>query len=370
MTRVVHVTSVHPRTDTRILKKELRSLGKFGYEVFLVVADGLGDDCISGVEIRDVGHVRRRLLRILFAPWLVFFRANRLKADVYHLHDPELMIIGMLLRLFGRKVIFDAHESFRKQLLSKAYLRPIPAKLMSYGIAVMEFISFKTFNHIIAATPSIQADINYISDKKITTVNNFPRLEEFDFSNSMELGSVNAVYLGAITRIRGVAELITALPLCDSFYLDLIGPCDDSEFLGELKKLEGWSRVRYHGALPSREAFQIVSRSLVGVVTYLPYPNHIQSQPNKLFEYMAAGIPVIASDFPLWKEIVVVNEAGLCVAPESPIAIADAFRTLLGNQEKLDLMGRNGRAAVQRTYNWDQQEEILLEVYKKVLDKS
>ena len=367
MTRIAHLTSVHTRTDTRVFKKQCRSLAKRGFEVFLVVADGLGDEQASDVHISDVGASKSRLSRILFAPLRVFMRALKLRAQVYHLHDPELLPVGILLRLAGRKVIFDAHENFRKQLLSKPYLGKWQSRLFSRLVAPVEFVSFKFFHHIITATPSIKAHIGFIKESKITVVNNFPLLEEFSFSDAEKKNNGRAIFVGAITRIRGLQQLIDALPQRQSFHLDLIGGCSDKNFLAEMEAAQGWGHVTYHGFLSANEAFRKVENSLAGIVTYLPYANHIEAQPNKLFEYMAAGVPVIASHFPLWRDIVEGNGTGICVDPESPQEIADALAFLADNPEKAKAMGQKGRAIVKQKFNWQAEEEALAGAYEKLL---
>ena len=368
MKRIAHLTSVHPRTDTRVFKKQCQSLARSGeYQLFLIVSDGLGDDLLSEVNILDVGASKTRLSRIFFAPLRVFYRSLKVRAHLYHLHDPELMLIGVLLKLVGKKVVFDAHENFRKQLLSKPYLRPLLSRLISFLILPLELISFKVFDHVITATPSICDDITFLRRDKKTVVNNFPMLEEFSFSDSSTVDNNSLVYVGAITRIRGLKELINALPKCDGIKLDLIGGCNDADLLEEMKSLEGWSFVTYHGHLPSVEAFQKVRNSLAGIVTYLPYPNHTEAQPNKLFEYMAAGIPVIASNFPLWREIVETDGAGVCVDPESPEEISKAITFLSSHLEQAKSMGYRGKEIVKKKYNWSAQEKILLGVYDDIL---
>ena len=92
-------------------------------------------------------------------------------------------------------------------------------------------------------------------------------------------------------------------------------------------------------------------------------PNHVNALPNKMFEYMSAGLPVIASNFPLWKEIVEGNKCGLTVNPLSPKEIAEAIRYLLAHPEEARKMGENGRKAVLEKYNWDNESRKLMVFY-------
>ncbi|MBD3768073.1 MAG: glycosyltransferase, partial [Gammaproteobacteria bacterium] len=100
-----------------------------------------------------------------------------------------------------------------------------------------------------------------------------------------------------------------------------------------------------------------------GLVTFLPAPNHIDAQPNKMFEYMSAGLPIITSIFPLWREIVEGNQCGLCVDPLDPQAIGEAIQYLIDNPVEAEQMGKNGRQAVEQKYNWTIEEQKLLDLY-------
>jgi len=134
------------------------------------------------------------------------------------------------------------------------------------------------------------------------------------------------------------------------------------------KAMLGWQAVNEHGFVDRAGVLrQVLGRSVAGLVTFHPLPNHIDAQPNKMFEYMSAGIPVIASDFPLWREIVLGNQCGLCVNPMDPAAIAKAIDHLVQHPDEGRRMGENGRRAVLERYNWSMEEVKLLAFYKQIL---
>ena len=131
----------------------------------------------------------------------------------------------------------------------------------------------------------------------------------------------------------------------------------------------GWQNVNEYGFLDRLGVRNILARSAAGVVTFYPLPNHVDAQPNKMFEYMSAGIPVIASHFPLWREIIEDNQCGLLVDPLNPEAIANAIDYLINNPQEARSMGQNGRRAVEEKYNWTIEQQKLLEFYQRILSE-
>ncbi len=366
--KVTHLTSAHPRFDTRIFIKMCTSLATQNYAVSLIVADGLGDEFKNGVNIIDVGAKSGgRLSRMTKTVRRVYDKALELDADIYHLHDPELIPIGLKLKTRGKKVIFDAHEDLPKQLLGKPYLNLITKQILSKASALYENWACPKFDAIITATPFIRDKFLSINSNTVD-INNFPLLEELANTGDWSKKHDSVVYVGGIAKIRGIEQIVQAMDLTHNVQLNLAGKFSEKDIEADVKKQNGWSKVNELGFLNRQDVSAVLAQSKVGLVTLHSVINFIDALPVKMFEYMAAGIPVIASNFPLWQDIVEGNQCGLCVDPLDPHAIAKAIEYLIDHSDEAEQMGKNGRLAVEEKYNWVIEEQKLFKLYQGLLN--
>lgn len=371
MKKIVHFTSVHKRYDIRIFLKQCVTLANAGYDVYLVVADGLGDEVKNGVKILDVGCSNSgRIGRMLNTTKRVYTKALELKADFYHFHDPELIPSGLKLKYkTNAVVVFDSHENYADDIKDKPYLNFVMRSVVSTVYSFLEKVMVKKLDAVIAATPSICKQFKS-RNAVCLDINNFPFESEFEPLQKNVDKKYSAVYIGSASKIRGLQELVDSFAINKNLNLAIAGAFSEVEFENKLRNSAGWSNVDFLGLLSRESVKELLSKSNVAIVTFLPAPNHIESQPNKMFEYMSAGLPIVCSDFPLWKEIVEDNDCGICVNPESAQEIAEAILYLNENKDKAEEMGRNGRKAVLEKYNWTAEAQKLLMFYTSLLGQS
>ncbi len=356
-----------------------------------MVADGRGDEVRDNVRIVDAcpraGHVAdalrergtgtvphkrhgplvTRLERMLLTTRRVAARALALEPDVVQLHDPELLPAGLRLQRAGIHVVFDAHEDVPTQLLDKPYLAPFAARLLSAAYARYERYACARLDGVLAATPHIRMRLEAYNARTLD-VANYPLADEFVPATDGEPDGepngeprLEVCYVGSISAIRGIRELVQACDLLRTpVTLALAGGFSEPALAAEMAALPGWARVRPLGHLDRSGVAQIMRRACAGLVTLLPTASYLDALPVKMFEYMAAGIPVIASDFPRWRAIVETSDCGLCVDPRDPTAIAAAIDRLAGDPELARRMGVNGRRAVEQRYNWRHEAQKLV----------
>lgn len=371
MPKVCHVTSVHPPFDVRIFHKECKSLARSGYDVTLI-AQHNKDEIVDGISIVPLPKPKNRIERMIKTVWAAYRKALQIDADVYHFHDPELMLIGLLLKRLGKRVIYDMHENLPKQIKNKHWINPWCRDLISRLVFCAERV-------LLIDVPVVFAEVSYRKDylwvKKYSTVLNTPLITQLlPFKTDASTTHCFTIgYIGGVTAERGSLATIEALKILKEHSteprFECVGPIDKSHKGQLLKLCEEYNlhNVDFHGRMPAHEGWPIIAQCDIGLAVLQPIPNYVESYPTKVFEYMAMGLPVIASNFPLYQEIIERHNCGICVDPHNPQELAKAVNTLLTDNELAAAMGANGRRAVEEVYNWQNEERKLLDLYQELI---
>jgi glycosyltransferase involved in cell wall biosynthesis len=361
--RICHVTSVHPYKDGRIFRKECQSLAK-KYDVSLI-APNVESKEEEGIHIYGVELPKERFKRMRNLD-IVFRKMIEVDAEVYHFHDPELIPLGYKAKKIGKKAIFDSHEDVPLQISEKGWIPKPFRKLTSSVYRKYEEGKLHHYDALVSVTPSIVDRLKGCNPNTYQ-ITNYPILKEFKDNRTWQ----NRIcFTGGISAQWMHHNVIESIENIDVKYV--VAGIVEGDYLMVLKSQPAWSKVDYKGVVTPIEVSEIQQSSFAGIALNDYVANvgfKLGSLGNtKLFEYMMSGIPVIATDFILWKEIIEKYECGICVNPQDVDAIRDAIMYLKNNPEEAKKMGDNGRKAVQEQYNWTSQESILFGMYDKVLN--
>lgn len=359
--RVCMLSSVHSADDIRIVEKEARSLSAMGHAVTVVARPPAP---------RNSGKIEFKLIDLPAVPrwkrpWVVGRAAAALasstKADVVQFHDPELIPFAMMLRRRGCKVIYDVHEDVPADIYSKRWIPSWLHPIVARGVELVERMTARRFDAIVAATPTIAERFRGYG-ARLFIVRNSVRLEEFVEPALDTRRRRQAVYIGHVSFNRGLVEMVEACAAAD-LPLVLAGSIGAAE-AGWLK--ESLADVSYRGKLGRSDIAALLNESLIGLCLFQPEPNHLYAMPTKIFEYMAAGLPVITSDLPKSREIVETAGCGFAVSLSDRRELARKLSMLAADSGHAIELGLAGRAAVSRNYNWEHDAAELRRLYAEM----
>jgi len=368
MKKACHITTVHPSFDTRIFHKECKTLVDAGHDVTLITQHDQ-NEIIDGVKIIALPKPKNRFERIFSLSKKAYRLALEQKADIYHFHDPEFLSWAIRLKKkTGARVIYDIHEDYPKQILYKSWIpRPL-RKLIADSFSIYEKSKVKKIDYLIVVVEDTRKRLK-AANSNIETIKNFPILKKFNIKKIKKSDNniFNLIYIGELTEQRGITQIVQAMEyLPDNIKLILLGKFSSKKYEEKIRRLKGFQKTEHAGRVSYDRAIESLCGADAGLINFLPIPNHIKSNPNKLFEYMAAGLPVVASNFPSWREIVEINKCGICVNPLEPKEIARAVKYLIEYPEEAEKMSKNGRRAVLEKYNWGNESKKLLKIYEEL----
>ncbi len=364
--RVAHLTSVHPVGDTRILHRECAALASAGLDVTLVACGEPVSEIPPGVTLDLVSPSRGRLRRVLFGSSRVGWRAYRGGAGLVHLHDPELIWVGILLKLAGRKVVFDSHEDLRRDVLDKDWVpRPLRRTVGSI-LCFFARVAGKTFDLIVVASPEFAEPFG---TGETILVRNYENADRFPSTRALA-SPARILYVGSVTKSRGALEMAAAAatfasPDTGSVFV-VVGEVSPT-LREEMDRVAGDARVEYLGRVSRDGVTEQINRASVGLSLLHPTPQYKIAIPTKIIEYAAGGVPSLVSNFGWARRTIDKLECGVTVDPLDPVAIARAVQEMLDDPAAANEMGARGRQAVIDHMNWDQEADKLLAAYRAVL---
>lgn len=370
MTDIIQLTTVHPRTDTRIRYKQATTLAELYPErVALYVQDGLGDETDpSGLQVVDTGpKCKSRIKRFLLGTWRMYRAVHAAKPKVAHFHDPELIAVGLLLQVSGIKVIYDIHEDVPKQILSKYYIKPAWLRpMLASCVAALERFAVNRFS---MAMPAVQSIADRFPENKTCIIRNVPKLELLLAHTDQEKPTDRFIvnYAGSLTQARGIADLVEAMDLLpDGFELHLLGSWNPQSMLEDCQKHPGWRRCTYFGRVPHSEVGAYLQRSHLGVQMMHDIANYRGGLATKVFEYLALGIPTLMSDTAHRRASY--GDLTEYAKPADPRAIADAILKIRDNYSLYLQKVADQQSHIMESYSWSTESSKLENVYNRLLD--
>ena len=373
--KVVMLAPVHRYDDIRVFRKEAVTLAQAGHRVILYARTPGHEDLIeSGVEVRPVRY-RSRLQRFARLPGLAR-AALRERAEIYHVHNPDTLPIALWLRLRGHRVIYDSHEDFRTEILLRRWLPGLIRRPAAAAVSWAEARAGRVLAAVIVTQEQIRRRI-----PQATLIGNPPLVSAAAIAkalaNRAERSSGESItlgYVGGISEDRGLSrmlELTAAMNELHPTRLKLIGyPVNDDALQQAMGRPE-WSLVDYLGELAQPDAFAQLATVDAGLILFADVASHRHIDPNKIYEYMAHGVPFVATDFPEWRARLQAADAGIFVSPrQTPATAAVAVLEMLADPEKARELGHNGAAFVQQHYSWQSTAApVLLNLYRKLSNR-
>jgi len=371
--KVCHITSVHDRHDKRIIKM-CNSLATAGYEVTLLCADNAPDSIRDNLKIVSVKfHPKNRVQRIVSSRKVMLQAALEIDADIYHFHDPELIPVGLQLKKNRKAIIYDSHEEYSLNILYKTWIPRLIRPLIGSIFRYYENNAVRLFDSVISVTPQIVNKFAKLN-RHATLVTNYPLINSYlsekrNAKNKIIKAEKKICYAGVIEPGRMHHIIVNAIErVPEAGYL--LAGTGNKNYMAKLKKLPMWKNVTYLGELSFDEVLLMYERSVAGIVVenygMLNYGKEGSLGVTKLFEYMSVGLPVICTDFVLYREIIAYYRCGICVNPDDIDSIAKAISYILKHPAEARQMGENGKRAVLEKYNWGTQEKVLLDMYEKI----
>ncbi len=371
---ICHLISGYYRNDARVFERQCKSLHNARKEVCILTNDGEQEEVLDGIKIFTCRiFFSRRIFVLIFATFQFYFKAKKIDADVYQIHSPELIFLGLILKLKGKKIVYDAHEDLPRHILEKEWLFWLPIifrKLISFFIEKYLIFALKRYDYVITPHHHVNDQLKKQGIKS-SLITNFPIIKTYKKKELRDyLRKENVIcYTGTAYSYSNQEEILNAVYELKNVKYKVAGYIE-SNHLKSLSSLNGFDSLEYLGRIPWIELNAFYEKTSIGLVIY-DYKLNLGDKlgsfgTNKIFEYMEASLPIICTNYVLWENIIKEYECGIAVNPGSSSEIKNAIKYLIDNKDKAFQLGQNGRRAVEEKYNWHIQEKNYLKVFENL----
>jgi len=373
--KVCMLVSVQQPFEVRLFHREAKTLVEAGYLV-TIIAQYDKTEIVDGVRIVGIGKTGSRFSRILHTA-KIFNRALAERADIYQVHNPELLLWGVLLKFFTKRpVIYDVHEDFPDAVKIRDWIPRYLRGPLSLMVDIYERVLTRLIDYVVTADEQTSGRFLH-SNKRVLTLFNFPRIAYLKGIANVKKTSKSVkivIHAGSLSPERGGDIMLEAFKtvkeVVQGARLLLIGDFTTPYGLNLKRKVIKYGledSVTLVDYLPHEQVLEYIAKSDVGLSLLQPVPKFMKNIPQKIFEYMACGVPSVISDLPPVRPFIETSQAGILVSPSNPVKIAESIVFLLQHPEEARKMGESGRRAVLEEYNWEKESKKLLEVYEELL---
>lgn len=368
--KVAHLTTTLDRYNQRLLWREAVSLQEHGYDVTLVVNDEQGDETVkNGVHIVSTGVVPQgRWQRMTESVQRIYNLGLAQDADIYHLHETELLTVALKLKKCGKKVIFDSHEFYSENIKGREWIPSAIRRPIAFLYKQYETYVCKRIDGVITVACWKGKDWFEGRSRHSVQVGNYPRLNEYDHISIPEFSLRQGIcYTGGLSFERGITHLVKAGEIA-GVKVKLAGKFPSPLYEREI--LNHGDNVQYLGFITSRkDLFELYANCAIGAALLLDVGQYarLENLPTKVYEYMAAAMPVLISDFPYNRRLIEEYHFGLVANPNDVEDIATKITWLLGHPKEAEEMGKNGKRLLEEQFTWESAAEPeLLRLYNAI----
>jgi len=374
--KICHITSMHDWNDDRIYQRACLGLAREGLEVHLVATRP--KELPVNTEV-NFHWIKQRIgwKRRWYSSKEAIEKAIRVKADIYHFHDPDLLphIVKLKNRVPYSRIVYDIHENYTARFgqwkYTKAFSTFFVKKFRNYELKIISKIAGYT------VTTQSMHELFKSTNKPWLEIRNtvdISRIKDIDLNKESKFVNPTVYTSGTNSDARNVMETVQALPLIIEEY-----PSVNMMFVGkyqdDLKNRINDFRIDFNlgarliaeGMLPWKENFKRTAKAFCGCVFYENNVNNKVTLPNRLYEYMYCGLPVVATDFPELRKVINDTNCGILIDSDDPKAIAEGFIFLLNNPEEAKKMGERGKKAIEEKYGYHVDLKNTINLYKELI---